>query len=398
MSFMFADPKQLWLEIPPEIETAARRMSRRVLSPGAQWQVYLNQLCVEGCLAWARKELDTTATAFPSTEAIPSWEMVTGSCLMVNGTKLALIPTDVIGQDELLVPQEWVDIPSWKADYYLAVKVNPDERWLEGWGYASYRQLREGSAYDTWARSYSLDGAELAVDIGALWTTLERCSPEAIQSATRPDIATDNVVLTALSAVQAENLIARLANIEIAFPRLSIPFAQWGALLADEGWRRQLCERRRVNYRGDSGVSLSQGLREMGNAIAAGWQSIEAVFGANAQQLAFGFRQGEQAEGRQAKEIRFDDNQCVRLVLLWQLEADGRLAIRAQLYPAEGELYVPTGITFSLVSDQEEVLQSIQSEEENNYIQLKRFKCLSGYSFGIEIQLGNQSVTERFVS
>jgi len=24
------------------------------------------------------------------------------------------------------VPQEWVDIPEWAADYYLAVQVNPD--------------------------------------------------------------------------------------------------------------------------------------------------------------------------------------------------------------------------------------------------------------------------------
>jgi len=32
-----------------------------------------------------------------------------------------------------MVPQEWVDIPEWAADYYLAVQVNPDSGWLRIW-------------------------------------------------------------------------------------------------------------------------------------------------------------------------------------------------------------------------------------------------------------------------
>ena len=34
-----------------------------------------------------------------------------------------LIPSEAIDDSELEVPQEWVDIPSWAADYYLAVQI-----------------------------------------------------------------------------------------------------------------------------------------------------------------------------------------------------------------------------------------------------------------------------------
>ncbi|MEL7355611.1 MAG: DUF1822 family protein [Cyanobacteria bacterium J06560_6] len=399
MSFVFADPKQLWLEIEPSTQAAAWQVSQRVLSPGGRSQVYLNQLCVRTVFDWARDQLDTAAVAFPPVDAAPtSWELVTGSCLTMNGIKLALLPTDRIGQDELWVPQEWMDIPGWAANYYLMVKVNPEERWIEGWGYATHKQIKKQGVYDAWERGYSLDGDKLSTDVGALWTTLEQCSVEVIQADTTVETVSEDTVSSEVSAAQAESLITRLSNPDVTFPRLSVPFAQWRALLANERLRHQLWTRRLATDSQPDEVSLSRVLQEVEGAIASGWQSIESVFGAEAQQLAFS-RRGEQAEGRQAKDMEFTaSNQSVRLVLLWQLKTDGNLAIQTKLFPSRNEPYLPPNIQLALISNEQETLQVIQSERNNNYIQIPEFSCPSGYTFCIEIQLDNQKITERFTT
>lgn len=403
MTFTFSDPMQLWLEISTSAQANAWQHSQLIQSPRGRWQVYLNQLCLRTLLDWIQSERSTDVLAWPLEGASPvSWELVNGSVITLGDRKLALIPIEGVGHDEIEVPQEWIDIESWAADYYLAVQVNVEEGWLEYWGYTTHQRLKTLSDYDSMERLYSLSAEALVQDINALWTTLEFCPTAETQTDLEP--------LADLSDIQADGLIERLSEAE--FPRLSVPFFQWGALLANAAWRQRLQEQRLNVLSGESvasaGLSLSQYLQRMQNAllqssdsiIAAGWQSVEAVFGVEASQLAFSFREAEQTAGRQAKLIQLGSamSQSVRLVLLWQRESDDRLAIQAQLYPNEGELYLPPDITFSLISDQDEVLQSIQSELENNYIQLRRFRCPIDYAFGIEMQLGELKVTERFVA
>lgn len=403
MTFTFADPMQLWLEIPAPVQEEAWQHSQVIQSPGGRWQVYLNQLCLRTLLDWIQSEKNTDSSAWPPEEANPaSWELVNGSVITLGDKRLALIPTEGLGHDELEVPQEWIDIDNWAADYYLALQVNVEEGWLECWGYTTHQQLKSLSEYDSMERLYIISAEALIQDTNALWATLEFCPTATTQAALAP--------LVSVSNFQAEELIERLSQSE--FPRLSVPFVQWGALLSNVTWRQQLQEQR-LNVLSEestasSELSLSQYLQRMQNAllqggdaiIAAGWQSVEAVFGGEAPQLAFSFREAEQTAGRQAKLIRFgsDASQAVRLVLLWQRELDDRLAIQAQLYPNEGELYLPLEITFSLISSGGEALQSIQSELENNYIQLKRFRCPPSYEFSIEVQLNELKLTEQFVA
>ena len=403
MTFMFADPMQLWLEISTSVQADAWQHSQVIQSPGGRWQVYLNQLCLRTFLDWIQSERGTNGTAWPLEAANPaSWELVNGSAIALGNKKLALIPIEGIGHDELEVPQEWIDIDSWAADYYLAMQVNVEEGWLECWGYTTHQQLKTLGEYDAMERLYCLSAELLVQDTNALWTTLEFCPTAATQAALEP--------LADLSHTQADGLVERLSQVE--FPRLSVPFFQWGALLANETWHQRL-QVQRLSVLSDesvasAGLSLSRYLQRMQDAllqsgdsiIAAGWQSVEAVFGVEAPQLAFSFREAEQAAGRQAKLIQLGSemSQSVRLVLLWQREADNRLAIQAQLYPNEGDLYLPPDIIFSLLSEDDEVLQFIQSESENNYIQLRRFRCPIDYAFGLEMQLGELKATERFVA
>ena len=64
------------------------------------------------------------------------WEFVTGFALNLGKSRLVIIPSETIDTDEFSVPQEWVDIPELAADYYLAVQVNFEDRWLRVWGFS----------------------------------------------------------------------------------------------------------------------------------------------------------------------------------------------------------------------------------------------------------------------
>lgn len=389
MSFTFADSRQLWLDISPTVKAEAWQTSQVIPTIGARWQVYLNQLCISTCLDWFQTEVLPSAQAFlPSNDNLVAWELVTGSCIDLNGLKLVMIPTDLVDRDELLVPQEWVDIPDWTADYYLAATVNPGENWVELWGYTSYQELKANSSYDSLERLYSVDTDDLKDDINGLWAVIDHCSIDDLKAVVSTNLAE-------LFTVQAENLVNRLAG--ETFPRLAVPFTQWGALLANPMQRQALYGRRLAVLMGSenrSAQSLTGYLQGMCDSIATGWQSIETVFKADIRQLA---TSRSNSEKRQAKLLCFGEqsNQCVRLVLLWTSVPDDCINVQAQLYPAEGEAYLPLGIEFTLLSEDNEQLLSIQSQARNNYIQLNPFTCSTGDQFALSLELDEYTVVEK---
>jgi hypothetical protein len=100
---------------------------------------------LETCLTWLKAEHLPTAKAGM---APALWEMVNGSIVTVGKMRIALIPTEAVDRSELAVPQEWVDIPSWAADYYLGVQIDPDCRELTIYGFTTHQQLKNQATYD----------------------------------------------------------------------------------------------------------------------------------------------------------------------------------------------------------------------------------------------------------
>ncbi|MBD2164396.1 DUF1822 family protein [Calothrix membranacea FACHB-236] len=204
---------------------------------GGRWRAYLNQLCLDTFLPWLRAEEVPNARVWTQTGALPSlWEFTNGTAIACDDMRLVLIPTTAIDMAELRVPQEWVDIPNWIADYYIAVQVNPHAGWMAICGYITHRQLKTKGVYDASDRAYCLDENDLIKDINGLWVTRQLCPEEILRNSVLP--------LPQLPLTQAESLIARLGNPEVVFPRLAIPFELWGALLEHGGWRQRLYERR----------------------------------------------------------------------------------------------------------------------------------------------------------
>ena len=248
------DPNHLYLEIPQTFQTIDQTYS----TAGGRQRASINQLCLDAFLPWLREELAPRARVYPNTMALPSfWEVVNGTAIAFDNTRLVLVPTLSIDLDELRVPQEWVDIPDWVADYYIAVQVNPDDGWMRIFGYTTYQHLKTMGVYDAGDRTYSLEVEDLIPDLNVLWIarqysqdTVEtrRQSP---QRGEPPQGAGSNFAslhkaspLPSLPKTQAHNLLERLGNPTVVFPRLAVPFQLWGALLTHSGWRQQLYERR----------------------------------------------------------------------------------------------------------------------------------------------------------
>lgn len=225
-------PDRLSLEIPPFSPAQELQCS----TSGACWRARLNQMCLDAFLPWLREE-QVQCAIWTQISALPSfWEFVNGSAIDCDSMRLVLIPTTAIDLGELRVPQEWVDIPSWVADYYLAVQVNPNGGWVTISGYTTHRQLKILGVYDASDRAYCLDENDLIQDINVLWISRQLNPQEILRESVSP--------LPMLPLAQAKNLLERLGNSAVVFPRLAVPFELWGALLEHGGWRKRLYERR----------------------------------------------------------------------------------------------------------------------------------------------------------
>lgn len=198
------------------------------------WTAYLNQLCLSALLPWFQSETPSART-WVNTNALSSfWEFVNGTAFTVNGLRFVVIPTESIDHDELRIPQEWIDLPTWAGDYYLAAQVEPDEGRVSVWGYATHHTVKTQGHLDFNDRTYCLTSDQLA-NPELIWLTSELCQPQL-----RAELA----ALPALSIEQANNLITRLSNPELLSPRLALPFQTWGALIEHGGWRQRLYQSR----------------------------------------------------------------------------------------------------------------------------------------------------------
>ncbi|NJO79231.1 MAG: DUF1822 family protein [Cyanobacteria bacterium RM1_2_2] len=394
--FAFADPTELWREVSPSRATAGQRAAS---SAANRWNAGLNQICLELLLESIRADHAPDAVSWLSEGQIPSvWEFVNGSAITIGTTigttRLALMPTEAIDDSEFVVPQEWVDIPSWIADYYLAVQVQiePDaeQSWIRVWGYATHADLKTSGRYDADDRTYSLEPAQLTRDWSALWVTLRFC-PDA---ATRATVAP----LPELPTPQAESLMQRLSQPTVTFPRLSIPFTTWGALLQSE-WRQQLYQRRiQADANPSSPIHLSQWFQQVQQQVTAGWQRLETLLGTDAPLAASLRSVNDQPNTITQAKLLEVAGQAVVLVMHLSPEADERMAILVQLHPAANPALVPANLNLSLLADTGETLQSVQAGSQDNYIQLRRFRCPEGTPFQVQIELDAEQVTEAFLA
>ncbi|NEO31004.1 MAG: DUF1822 family protein [Symploca sp. SIO3C6] len=392
---------QLFLEfsITEREEVWQKTASTSYANNSARWIAYLNCLCLNTFLTYLESEADlhSKPQVWPRRSELPSfWQVVNGTAIELNKTRLVLIPSEDSEFAQLSVPREWVDLPDWAGNYYLAVELNLSACSMRICGYATHQQLREQGKYDCIDQTYSLETEDLIEDLSVMWAVQE------LYQTTIPEVKS----LPTLSVYQAQVLLEDLSRVTAYSPRLDVPFSQWGALIAQPQWRQELYYRQQQQLKmattpSKTSINLGQWFQEV---FEAGWLSLDAFLNADSGNLVPAFRQGKLTTRKIAVEgIKLIDlgmqlgNQAVALLVGLTPDAEQRVGIRVQLHPTGEQTYLPSNIKLALLSKGGKVLQEFQSRSQDNFIQLKRFTCTRGKRFSIRITLENFSITENFV-
>lgn len=487
---------QLCLEFSSQEQDKTWPSEYEYSNDSARWNAYLNRLCLSKLIHWLSENTEVEVKVFPCEKALPSfWEFVNGTAINIGEKRIILIPSEANNTEEFCVPQEWVDIPSWAADYYLAVQIHPDDGWLRVWGYATHQQLKKLGNYDRLDRTYCLEGQDLIADLEVLWIVLEMGADE--KAVVKP--------LPILSMKEAEKLVQQLSRSSPSSPRLKIDFEHWGALLENDTWRQQLYEQRRQQVLTPATISVTpvtvtisqRPIINLSNwwqdVFESGWQAVEELFGTQEANLALAFRgrgsrriesddtevddvetirkqielltssTNEDKRKRTAKKlaknlesllksdknnreakslieegikalvkvVRTADNEetrwtaaegllavdpkhpatgkrrikdlgmqlaghAVALMVSILEKAEQKVAVLVRLYPMNEKTYLPHQLQLTVLDDKDATFLETKARENDNFIQLK-FSGLSGDRFGIQVSLGDASITEDFV-
>lgn len=393
MSLAFAQPTEWWLEIPPHVQNQCWQDSQTVATDAHRQEFYLNQLCLQVFLPWFQQEY-APETVASSDRSI--WDMVGGSCLTLGSKRLVLLPTDSLDISGLEVPQEWVDIPDWVADYYLAIQIDLDNRWLRVWGYTTHQLLKQTADYDAMDRTYYLPSQALNRDLNAFWLTYQLCPHADTQAMTSP--------LPTLSNLQLKQMIQNLSQSCVVFPRLAFSFDRWGALIQQADWRQKLYQMRL--HACDRKVSIPMAKTPLNqwfqNLFADEWQSLETFVAGAHPTLNYNLRKTRHAKGFCAPRVKFVtlnadvEPQTVALLMVLNSEADGRMGVRVQVHPATNDGHVPASLRLAIYSEDGSVLQVVQAREQEDYMRLPHFRCLPGTQFQLQISLSDDTFSETF--
>ncbi len=396
MTYTFTEPQEWLSELTPAIQAQLWQESQIYQAPSSRWRAYLNQVCLHVFHDWVQTEYALQASVWKSSPNTPAfWEFVNGTAVLLNQRKIALIPSEAIDNRELEIPQEWVDIPSWAADFYLAAQVKPDGGSVRFWGYTTHKELKTQASYDSVDRTYCMDGRDLTQDLNAFWMAYQFCQIEDIKAPISP--------LPELSTSEAENILQRLSSSKAMFPRLEVPFTSWGGLLKKEQWRQrlyQLHQQPQQNLQVELSSALN--LRDWFQDIyEASWQAIDTLINSNSSRLAFNFRSNTHlspTKMERAKIIELGgeaESQKVVLVLTLTPSANEIVSIRVQLYPFDNE-HLASSIKLVLLASGE-IIQEVEARIQDNCIQLKLFEVEAGESFSIKVVLDSYEFRENFI-
>jgi hypothetical protein len=365
----------------------------------------LNQLCLQKTQAWLTEiEIESHPTFTPA-QMDSIWDVVSGCALTVGNRRLILIPSDKTDREELSVPQEWVDIPAWMGDYYLAVQIDLDDspgerlrqRTMNIWGYTSHRTLRETGTFDPNERTYSLSSDFLVPELDILWM------------AQMLDLQEINTVppIPQLVADRSTSAIDRLSQPSPYSPRLDLDFNTWAAIVSNNDLREHLHHRRlqvgMLQTVTTPRLSLTDWLKqEFSQALEQGWNLGNNILSGGEAELMRNLsvvRGGEMTiEGDKIIDLQYQLGQISVVMLVGiKPQDDSHVTVSVQVYPVLGTSTLPPQLKLSYVTDEGEELAAIISRSGDFQIQLPLFTSDLDTTFNIQLQLDGMSQIEKFI-
>ncbi|MDY6786153.1 MAG: DUF1822 family protein [Cyanobacteriota bacterium] len=396
------DPDSLWLKCPIPLQKEAWDKSLNHSSSTARNRAYINFLCLNTLLPWLEdwfeEEQSVTLQVFQEESLSSFWEVVNGTAIDIGGTRLILLPSETTDLEQFCIPQEWVNIPSWQGDYYLAIQINLEQKdyfWIRIWGLAPYSTLKSLGNYDESECVYSIEQDYL---YKSFTKTLLDVKP-AQQRAKRGNRKLD------LSPNLAEYLLQQLGDREVYFPRLVVQseskFDLWEALLANPKWREELYLRRTGQWSLDRALPPLHQWFETNNPeivqdlkVAGWWRDRRILDPQETVTLAWRFVSNSQPKNiswvkQIDSEIKFAD--CpIALIMRLTRDSEDRIWILPILRPMLSvgrDLYLPEGLTLTVLQTGK-VFARVRAETADCWIHLdEEFTDFLGSTFSIRVSL-----------
>jgi hypothetical protein len=235
-------------------------------------RVDLDRLCIAPITAWLDRASDLNVTnIFPAILAGTERRefiarLVNGFNLQIGRTKLVFIPSDAIDLSEFAVPQEWVDLSEWVADYYLPVRVDLTHSCLQLWGFISHRDLKQRAQFDRVFRNYHVAAEDTTEELDLL---LAACQLQAdgVVSNTQMQLAP----LARLTTAELDRSLHQLPSARLQHsPRLSLDFSYWGNILNNANYLTKY-----LNQLSQTPLKITELVSKIGTEIERGWQTID---------------------------------------------------------------------------------------------------------------------------
>lgn len=384
-----------------DIEKAHKSVEKDYSNDVSRQRAFINRLTLNAVKNWLETEsgLEESPQVWINEKDLPSiWEVINGVKISLGDLKIVLIPTEEMGTEVFSVPAEWVDIPDWNADYYLAVQVqlSENENWLRIYGYTSYKELKQLGRYDEIWRIYSLDREYLTedLDFNVMWVAQQLRANHKIEPKS----------LSNLSLPERDNLLAELGKPSLYSPRFKVDFQQWAKFIKDERWRQKLyeqrlkplqkvAEKRKTDY---GTVILMDWFKGI---ITEAWQSMNEIL--TEEQLAYRTAYRSIAYNTIIKGKKIDlgiqlEKKSLALIVEITPVDHGEAKVCLQLHPRE-QTYLPQNLQL-IVSDSERKPVSdleAKSREKDNWLQLE-FTAESEEQFITTIKLDDCYVDQKF--
>ncbi|MBL1208910.1 DUF1822 family protein [Geminocystis sp. GBBB08] len=248
---------ELKIQLSDEIKRETWQQIKQLSNEVASYRGYLNLLARKTFISWLNLMLETNILdTWQLENNLSIWEFVNGNAIDIDSNRIILIPTETQDKTEIDIPEEWLKIPDWVGNYYVAVEVNIEENYLNFWGYTSYEDLQTHGKLDSFNHTVDFPVEYLENDLNLMCLEYEYGW----------DMIPQIESLPLLSPQQKENLFKEIKD--NLSPRLLGNFNQWLSFISNSQTRYQLfCSRQSIN--------LSQWFKgENESTLTKGWQTL----------------------------------------------------------------------------------------------------------------------------
>lgn len=328
-------PETLWLE--PAHFARAKESSDRATDESQRWQAYIAALALFAFEEWIKDKLPAARIQTISSKDTDKNTEV--GYLNVEGFRLCILSTEHVLDEVIRLSKSAVEEPELAAHCYVAIEVLEDQQEAVIRGCLRYDELIQQleRTVSSLPDHYLLPLSFLDAEINHLLGYIQYSHPSKVLLPTTT-VASSSTVDTA------------------------------------------------VTY-------LSQWLK---TALSEGWKALDDLANPEAN-LAWNTRQnGAAAKGGKLINLGIQLNDCPVILLITVVPEAEKIRINVQILPAGKETTLSPGLTVTLRSSTDDVLQAVTARDRDSYIQLRSFKGKPGIRFTVEVSLDEVKVSEAF--